>query len=383
MGNCVAFLESVLEHGADIDKCNNLFSTPLHLACARDLPGIMALRLIELGADVWMKNKDPQVSYLSTLAFNRLGTMSLPIIEQMVQRGCTYELSPFAFTYLYWMSVRENDLALQNFFLSQEGVSREGLEEKTPIGSLLVSLIMENMTSTIAPIKAIVNKISVLRQSLIVNEARNSVFHVLASGPELSRNEALNERLADIFMNSCKQSHDTDIVNLVNSRGQTALTLAVLNANHSLLRLLLRNGADPSLGKYSMYLCFLSRLERELLVFENRPGPEKTLAENLKWQQKLSRMHKNTMRVLCIALEYLTAIDELKPIAPQQEKILVSTVIKQWRQKTFYESMEIKSIRDAVGEHVAVEIEGTRHILREPDGGERSLSPAEGISGMW
>lgn len=377
---CVGFLEQALEHGASINDCNELWGmTPLQAACARDLPGIMAMKILDLGADPLKETSRIKGSCLSVLAFNRLGPMTLRIVERMVQKGCTYDRRAYSFTNLYWKAVRDNDHALQTFILSQAGASKHSLEENAPLGSLLHSLLLDNTAPAIGPIVATVNKIP--RPSLVDNNTRSSLFHVMAAMAESSRNEVLHGRLSRFF--ATRYDFDGELLNLVNKRNRTAAGEAVLSGNHVVLEFLLRKGANPSLGRYPVPVLFITRIMLETSVFESRPEEKQDLFKSLSWQQELNRMHRNTVRIFGIILKYMPETEELKHISRQRSDYSISKVVKKWREKKFYERMEAKAVSEAVDKQLQVNIQGTDYTIQGPDGLERSITPAEEIRGAY
>lgn len=379
-GNCVAFLESLVDRGADIDKWDAslpMTMTPLQMACARDIPGVMALKLLDLGADPLKQSPDIPGTCLSVLVFNRLAVLTLPIVKRMMQRGFTYDEQIYSFTMLWHKAIRENDEALCEFLLSQDGVSRKSLEEKSPMGSLLFSLILDNTQASIVPIEALVR--GEMPPSIFTDKPfTHTVFHALASIPEENRNEGLNERLASLFFH--EYNPGAEVLDALDSQGQTAMSVAVSRGNHRLLRLLLRNGADPHVGKFSIPVCFIRRITGILDV----PKTGSSFAARLRWRQKVHRLQENTVRLICAALEQMNDDEGLKALPRQRHSYhLIDEMVKRWREEAFYMNAGIKAMQELVGDSFVVSTDGTRMVLQEANGGTKNVSIENMVKGKF
>lgn len=382
-GNCVSFLESLVQHGASVDTRDPFFIlTPLQCACTKPIPGVMALKLLEWGADAWLKTPTTPVSYLSTLALNRLGTAMVPILKLLVQKGCTFSNSPAGLTAVYWKAVRENDHELQDYILAQPGVTRKDLEEDSILGNLLSNLVQENTISSTLTIQTLLSRNDpTSRPSLTVNRQNNSIFHVLASLPELHRNEQLLGPVASHLLGT--RQPGSQILDLVNKQGQTALGLAAVTGNHTLFRLYFSHKANPLLGRCPIAALMVARIESEKAIWDRRPaGGNNDLSAVIKWQQEFNRKHRNTVRVLRVALEFLeSASEESRRIArhPQSET-LISQTVKKWHEDSYYETVQDKCIKQAFGEYVEVRLE-TGSRLQHADGS--IFSDTELIKCKW
>lgn len=378
MGHCVAFLEYLVDQGADVNTWDSDFAlSPLQAACARDVPGEMALRLLQLGADPLKTSPNIPSTCLSVLAFNRLGPLSLSIVREMVQRGCTYGSQPVSFANLYAKSVRENDVHLAQFLLDQEGVSRKSLEETSPLGSLLQSLLIDNTQSSISPIQKLVNREP--RPSIIVSEERRwSVFHQLSMTPELTRNEGLNERLARFLMT--EYDPDVELLNLTDIYGRTAISVAVMFGNHRLLRLLLAKGADPYCGEPSFSLpVSLMRKITSILDLEKTGD---NVAAEVEWKQKVRKVHNNTVQLLAVALEYLPELGKisLTPAVRQSEDIL-SQIVQKWRDPESYQVSGAAALQKIIGDIGTIEVQGSSFLVVGKGNTKRGPSREEFIEG--
>lgn len=374
--NCVAFLDHLVAQGVDINEENEVFGlTPLQVACIRDVAGVTALRLLELGADPLKESSKVKTSCITSLATNRLGPLTLRIVQQMVQRGCTYEESPWSFTMLYWKSIRENDRELEQYLLKQEGASRKSLEEDTPMGSLLSSLIVDNTQACIAPIEVLVQRDP--RPSPVIDKDGNTVWHCLAKISEFVRNDALSERLARFFMN--KYDPSDELLNHVNINSTTPLGMAIITGHHRLMHLLLIKGASPSASRFPFTWALLDRIEEELKLEQGRGF----LAE-LKWKQKLSKHHRNTLRCICVALRHVPCPSELKHLARQDGvacEELVSHAVRKWRQPEFMTNISALALPLVLDEHTVIEKTGKSYSVVEPDGTRRGVSFEEAKKG--
>lgn len=357
-----SIVEYLLEHGADVNQSDSDFGIyPLQLACSGHNRQSMALFLLNSGADPTKHYPESDLSCLGALAFGSLGPLTSTLVEEMVKRGCSYALYPGYLRMLFIKALRSG-----NFHLAGNILSLPGVEKHKILKGTLGDFIGEN-TRDILPAVHFLLRIEPVDPVLFQSENGLSIFHRLAGIRETLRDDKLNHQLARKIISVHR---NPDYLNCKDSKGRTALDLAVETGNHLLLKeIILAANSLAARASGQVAILLIDRIsdlgDVPLLGIDFYTTMTRYKTYNLRLN--------NTIQLVLTWVNYLDTEHALpRDVANRADENDVKKLLKVWEQTDVFISKFEKSLRQTISQGVTLKI--TNRVLID-DGDVRGYRP--------
>ncbi|KAI0551732.1 hypothetical protein F4679DRAFT_537791 [Xylaria curta] len=322
---------------------------PLQVAATTLNNEAMVLYMLDLKADP--QNHYPEgATCLTTVVMGSLGPFAGTIVSRMAQLGCSYKKSPETFKYLLLKSLRKADFRLAELVLSITG------DTDNILRGMLSELIPENNRETLPAIQWLIGH-QKLRASVFVLVDNETPFHLLAKIREPGRDENLNWKLTELLLAGC--NNNKEYLDRKNSRGRTALHLAIEHGNYNLFQSLLAAGADIEAEMFSVPMCLMQRIESHT----EAPIAQETLYETARRCKILRKLVQDTAQLIVVWAQHCNRIShEAVVCAPSTERVMI--VLRKWLQPGEYEKRAQASLQEMLP--LGAEIDATAGRVRLP-----------------
>ncbi|KAI1211535.1 uncharacterized protein F4807DRAFT_472991 [Annulohypoxylon truncatum] len=361
-----SMVEYLLERGADVNQSDSKFGIyPLQLASLGHNTQSMILFLLKSGADPTNHYPDKNASCLTSLALGSPGPLTGTLVEEMVQRGCSYSRYAESFKMLFIRILRNGDFHLAGTLLSSPGAKKEKMLE-----GVLGDFIEENSRHILPAVHFLLHR-EPLYPVLFESERGSTIFHKLAAIKETLRDDKLNHQLARQIISVYR---NPDYLNSRDTKGRTALVVAVQTGNHLLLKELLTAGGDSAAKSPDVTLQLIDRIS----TLGNIPLLGIDFYTTITRYKTFNLLVENTVHLVLTWLNYLEKEQAVSPDTTNGvEYRHVKRLLKVWEQAEVVESKFKKSLFQAISREVTVKITN-RTLINEGCGkGDRPLTNEE------
>lgn len=314
LGGSQVLAEHAIEQGCNVNQVIPMPGlTPLQLSCTRP-NGAMTLFLLLNGADSHVRGSGSSASCTLLMAMRPIGTHRKEIISELIRKGDTYETEPKSFTMLYSRAVKEGWNAIASELLDH-------CNQKTEMeDNIVLEILSDNNEASIGPLMFLLEPLHRYAPSSPISRTGSTVFHQLAAIAENTRNDELNYRLAKYLITKFPQ---VDLLNKLDRKNATAMSLATRKGNHYLVSKLLQAGADPNAGFISAIMYITDRIFNP----DDFGSEFKDIAAR---ERQSGRFEENSLKIL--AAIFLKVVPEIRSSSDTNEDLSqLRKLVKAWR----------------------------------------------------